>query len=222
MIYNEKLRRPEWLAFRESVLDQRGAKCEYCEDDRDLCVHHLRYRYGAEPWEYSITHDVIVLCRECHWLCHFGNRDVGPEGQWIMRQFSPLIPKGVRPLIRIFSFRQTWNGAQCPAGIRLEWKPSYVVWMLGNRRAWGEFVDGVRRFDLAPVSFLTEKDRTVVNNVYDIDYSRVPGGLRYPPKGPKFKRDLNYTPDFKPETSESSSEYDPSRVLAHSSVIPEP
>jgi len=64
-LYEKELRLPQWGAFRKSVFEKRGEKCELCGSAGKLEVHHKRYYKAHHPWEYEIE-DVMVLCPRCH------------------------------------------------------------------------------------------------------------------------------------------------------------
>lgn len=44
-------------------------KCEVCGSTERLQVHHVGYKTGLLPWEYTCN-DVKVLCRNCHARVH--------------------------------------------------------------------------------------------------------------------------------------------------------
>ncbi len=69
MNYDEFLQDPRWLAFRQFVFAVRGHKCENCGSVERLQVHHVGYKRGLLPWEYTCN-DVKVLCRACHSRVH--------------------------------------------------------------------------------------------------------------------------------------------------------
>lgn len=62
-------RNPEWLAFREEVLNIDGGRCRCCNRSEDdgvvLQVHHLQYHKGTPIWEYPLK-DCLTLCKGCH------------------------------------------------------------------------------------------------------------------------------------------------------------
>jgi len=66
MAYPDYLDTPEWQARRKIMLAQAGYRCQVCNRDRSLHVHHRTYeRRGNEH-----PADLIVLCDECHKLFH--------------------------------------------------------------------------------------------------------------------------------------------------------
>lgn len=69
MNYDEFLQDPRWFAFRQFVFAVRGHKCEVCGSTERLQVHHVGYKKGLLPWEYTCN-DVKVLCRNCHARVH--------------------------------------------------------------------------------------------------------------------------------------------------------
>lgn len=69
MHYDEYLHDSRWYSFRKFVFAVRGCECEICKSHERLQVHHVRYKKGLYPWEYSCK-DVMVLCRKCHARIH--------------------------------------------------------------------------------------------------------------------------------------------------------
>ena len=67
--YENQLKDKRWLAFRKFIFAVRGGKCEMCNADYDLQIHHLRYIKGAYAWEYTCN-DVMVVCGTCHKKIH--------------------------------------------------------------------------------------------------------------------------------------------------------
>jgi hypothetical protein len=74
--YMEKLRDPRWQRKRLEVLQAADWKCRTCGcSDRTLNVHHKKYRFGAEPWEYDIG-ELEVLCDTCHSKIHVLRKEI--------------------------------------------------------------------------------------------------------------------------------------------------
>ena len=70
--YADLLKRPEWYARRKVIFERDGFLCRKCSEsgyDRQLQVHHLRYRLGLAPWEYD-EQELITLCVGCHKKTH--------------------------------------------------------------------------------------------------------------------------------------------------------
>lgn len=96
--YSEKLQDPQWISFREYVIENREDRCRReerplsCEDcsqtmeRRQAHVHHRRYIKGREPWNYSLD-DVQVLCSDCHEIIH----EVENRARALIRSISPTI-----------------------------------------------------------------------------------------------------------------------------------
>jgi hypothetical protein len=64
MPYADYLQTPEWQAKRERARDRAGGRCQVCDSEGPLDVHHRTYeRRGNERDE-----DLTVLCRGCHEL----------------------------------------------------------------------------------------------------------------------------------------------------------
>lgn len=70
MNYKEKLKDPRWIRRRREIMERDNHRCMICgEDSLLLNVHHLRYRKGAEPWEYDDC-ELVTLCEDCHKMVH--------------------------------------------------------------------------------------------------------------------------------------------------------
>ncbi len=64
--YSEKLKDPRWQKKRLEVLESDGWTCQSCnETELQLQVHHLKYDFNKEPWDYNVD-DLITLCCDCH------------------------------------------------------------------------------------------------------------------------------------------------------------
>lgn len=57
-----------WIILREYLFVLRGHKCQVCEKDGVLNVHHLSYDHRGI--EYKHLDDLIILCKECHEAQH--------------------------------------------------------------------------------------------------------------------------------------------------------
>lgn len=68
--YRDQLRDPRWQQTRLRIFERDGFRCRCCgRRDEELHAHHLFYRKGFAPWEYS--HDELVtLCDSCHEIEH--------------------------------------------------------------------------------------------------------------------------------------------------------
>ena len=64
--YQRKLQDPRWKRRRLEKLDQAGWACDNCgEESLPLHVHHARYMWGREPWEYG-DDELQTVCEVCH------------------------------------------------------------------------------------------------------------------------------------------------------------
>lgn len=64
--YPDYLLTPEWQERRRIILKRAGYRCQVCNRDRQLHVHHRTYeRRGVE-----LPGDLTALCDECHALFH--------------------------------------------------------------------------------------------------------------------------------------------------------
>jgi len=74
MNYQEYLLSPQWQAKREMALSLACWRCQVCNTENDLNVHHRTYdRLGHE-----YQADLVVLCRRCHGLFHEATKPVPP------------------------------------------------------------------------------------------------------------------------------------------------
>ena len=71
--YAQQYRSKEWRQFRKILLEIVENRCQICargtEDNVVLQVHHLSYRTGAKPWEYSFN-ECLAVCKGCHAIEH--------------------------------------------------------------------------------------------------------------------------------------------------------
>jgi len=64
--YSEKLKDPRWQKKRLEIFERDAWTCRLCSSTKKtLCVHHKKYSYGKNPWEYD-NEDLITYCEECH------------------------------------------------------------------------------------------------------------------------------------------------------------
>lgn len=64
--YAEYLRSDEWQIVRDFALERAEKRCQLCNEDAPLQIHHRTYaRRGAEALA-----DVVALCGPCHQLFH--------------------------------------------------------------------------------------------------------------------------------------------------------
>jgi len=67
LTYQDKLKDRRWLAKRSEIIVRDNNTCQHCfsENDPLLNVHHKKYIYGKEPWDYP-NELLITLCEDCH------------------------------------------------------------------------------------------------------------------------------------------------------------
>ena len=66
MKYSDLLKNPLWQRKRLEIMKRDKWKCFWCGDNTTtLHVHHIRYIYGRNPWEYDNS-NFITLCENCH------------------------------------------------------------------------------------------------------------------------------------------------------------
>jgi len=66
MDYLEKLKDPRWQKKRLEIFNLYDFKCMACgTTEKELHIHHRKYKRGREPWEYK-NNEFFVLCIDCH------------------------------------------------------------------------------------------------------------------------------------------------------------
>ena len=61
---------PRWQKKRLEVFERAGFRCQNCgNSEKELHAHHLRYKNGAQVWNYENRH-IVCLCSKCHELLH--------------------------------------------------------------------------------------------------------------------------------------------------------
>jgi hypothetical protein len=64
--YAQKLLDPRWQKKRLEILQRDEWCCQQCFDNEStLHVHHRRYIYGRDPWDYP-DQLLVALCASCH------------------------------------------------------------------------------------------------------------------------------------------------------------
>lgn len=66
MPYSDYLRTPEWRSTRAKMLVRCDYRCQICNGQDRLEVHHRTYVRLAQ----ELKGDLILLCRGCHGLFH--------------------------------------------------------------------------------------------------------------------------------------------------------
>lgn len=85
MPYQAYLQTPEWQAKRDQALDKAGHRCQLCNSNDSLNVHHRTYeRRGNEELS-----DLTVLCRACHSLFH--DRVPTEEQEYTFHPLSDIV-----------------------------------------------------------------------------------------------------------------------------------
>lgn len=84
------LRSEHWQRKRAAALEAAGYRCQVCNENQRLDVHHRTYeRLGREA-----PGDLTVLCRRCHELFHANKR---PKGN--ARRGEKLADRAARPML---------------------------------------------------------------------------------------------------------------------------
>lgn len=66
--YPEFLNTEYWNTIRKYMLDQAKYKCQLCNSNGTLHVHHKTYEHHGD--EHNHLEDLIVLCKQCHEKIH--------------------------------------------------------------------------------------------------------------------------------------------------------
>jgi hypothetical protein len=68
--YKEKWKDPRWQKKRLKIMERDSWRCQVCHfDSEQLAVHHIKYKWGKDPWDYD-DDELITLCKTCHDWCH--------------------------------------------------------------------------------------------------------------------------------------------------------
>lgn len=66
LTYSEKLKNPKWQRKRLEIFQRDNWACVNCESTTEcLRVHHKKYIYGNDPWDYDNSF-LETLCHKCH------------------------------------------------------------------------------------------------------------------------------------------------------------
>lgn len=64
--YADYLHGPEWAAKKQQRMEMDGNRCQGCQAEESLLVHHVTYiRRGREEMD-----DLVTVCGRCHRLIH--------------------------------------------------------------------------------------------------------------------------------------------------------
>lgn len=64
--YQQKLKSPKWQKKRLEIMQRDNFYCQNCgNNDSILNVHHKKYVFGKEIWDYD-NDDLITVCEYCH------------------------------------------------------------------------------------------------------------------------------------------------------------
>ena|ERR1041385_6770925 len=62
LTYSQYLITQHWQDLRQRLFNVRGKKCERCDSEKEIEIHHKTYeRIGKEELS-----DLLILCRTCH------------------------------------------------------------------------------------------------------------------------------------------------------------
>jgi hypothetical protein len=111
--YAEKLQSPLWQEKRLEVFNRDNFTCCSCNRDKNqlhneadsLQVHHLKYFYGLDPWEYEL-HYLITYCRTCHETEHL----IGDQLREIFIELVTANAIYLRPLTQLNNLIENYPG----------------------------------------------------------------------------------------------------------------
>lgn len=82
--YAQKLLDPRWQRLRLEILNRDGFACCHCGDTTaTLHVHHTRYEFGKDPWDYPVE-SLVTYCEDCHSLAE--------QARTELRELVPQFP----------------------------------------------------------------------------------------------------------------------------------
>jgi hypothetical protein len=61
----------QWRCRRDEVIVRQRFRCERCQRERRLQVHHLSYEHLGDERPAQL----VALCRTCHWTVHNDERE---------------------------------------------------------------------------------------------------------------------------------------------------
>lgn len=83
--YALKLKDPRWQKKRLEIMNRYNFKCSLCgEEDETLHIHHWKYIYGVDPWDYP-DGLLSTLCDDCHKQEHSHRKDAEEELLAVLR-----------------------------------------------------------------------------------------------------------------------------------------
>ena len=65
ILYKEKLQDPRWKKKRDIIFKRDSYICQKCGAKTSLQVHHKKYKWGRDPWNYP-NKQLVTLCSSCH------------------------------------------------------------------------------------------------------------------------------------------------------------
>lgn len=78
-----------WFEFSTKIKERDSHTCTKCgknQGESVLQVHHVVYKEGLKPWEYSLS-DCITLCKGCHAKEH---SIIEPTSDWVLLSIDDL------------------------------------------------------------------------------------------------------------------------------------
>ena len=69
MKYKQQLRSNEWKLKRNEILERDNYCCRECSSKEFLQIHHIKYIYGRNAWDYP-NYLLITYCGNCHRYLH--------------------------------------------------------------------------------------------------------------------------------------------------------
>lgn len=65
---------PVYQSWKNAVYNKDGYRCQKCGSNRGYNAHH-KARFNEDPSQRFVLTNGVTLCRKCHYLEHFGNKD---------------------------------------------------------------------------------------------------------------------------------------------------
>ena len=126
--YYQYLQSPEWSRLRELKLEQADGRCQLCNSNKALHVHHRTYeRLGRERLV-----DLTVLCADCH--AKFHDKVLtgtilwcDPQGKHESARASSLWATAVDTSRKRSAFNALVETSDLPDDVKLTWMPGNTI-----------------------------------------------------------------------------------------------
>lgn len=129
MSYAAELADPRWKAKRKHILKRDEYACMFCDNTKNLHVHHIKYT--GKAWE-APDDDLITLCNACHKAVHKRNITI----EWAPT-FDGVIIQPVSPDSIYFDFSTIGATEEDIPYLAINRYGKYGDYFVVDLRAWG-------------------------------------------------------------------------------------